>query len=87
MCNAMFKRPVLFLAVYTLQGSSNVGQFTGARTGQFVPESMQCCLKGEDHWPGQELVYSISVSKSSPKVYALKHEQPSAVDAFVWGPV
>lgn len=46
-CSVTVKRPVLFLAVYTLQGNRNVGQFTPAQHKQFLPESMQpcnCCL-------------------------------------------
>lgn len=88
--SVMVKRPVLFLTVYTLQGSRNVGQFTPARHRQFLPESMQpsnCCLNRESHNPGQVLVYNISTSKSSANIYALKHEQPSGMGVFVCGSV
>lgn len=87
-CSVTVKRPVLFLAVYTLQGRRNVGQFTPARHRQFLPESMQpsdCCLNRESHSPGQELVYNISISKSSANIYALQHEQPSGMEVFCLG--
>lgn len=87
-CSVTVKRPVLFLAVYTLQGRRNVGQFTPALHRQFLPESMQpsdCCLNRESHSPGQELVYNISISKSSANIYALQHEQPSGMEVFCLG--
>lgn len=87
-CNVMVKRPVLFLAVYTLQGSRNVGQFIQARHREFLPDSMQhsnCCLKREDPCPGQEVLYNTSVSKCSPNMYALKHKRPSVIDFFCLG--
>lgn len=89
-CRVTVKRPVLFLAVYTLQGSRNVGQFTPARHRQFLPESMQpskCSLNREGHTPGQGLVYNISISKSSANIYALQHKCPGGMDVFVWGSV
>lgn len=87
-CSVTVKRPELFLAVYTLQGSRNVGQFTPARHRQFLPESMQpsnCCLNRKGHNPSRELVYNISISKSSANIYALQHERPSGMEVFVWG--
>lgn len=87
-CNVMVERPEVFLAVYTLRGSSNVGQFTQAKHRQVLPESMQhsnCCLKREDCCPGQELVYNTSASTSSLNIYTLRLEQPRVIRCFHLG--